>query len=160
LALDLVELKQVLAKRASGVAIVTTRAGDAIHGMTVSAFTEVSLEPPLVLVCADVASNTHGLIARSGIFALNLLASDQAELSNLFASKRDEERRFLGLAWDPGATGAPLLRGTLAALDCRVRSAHPAGDHVIYVGEVVALRCSDREPLVYWSGAYRKLAGS
>jgi flavin reductase (DIM6/NTAB) family NADH-FMN oxidoreductase RutF len=160
LALDVAELKQVLAKRASGVAIVTARAGDVIHGMTVSAFSEVSLEPPLVLVCADKASNTHPVIARGGVFALNLLASDQLELSNRFASKRDEERRFVGLDYETGETGAPLIRGTLASLDCRVRAAHDAGDHVIYVGEVVGMRRSEREPLVYWAGGYRRLARS
>ncbi len=159
MAVDVDELKQVLSRRASGVAIVTARAGDAIHGMTVSAFAEVSLAPPLVLVCADKASNTHPVIARGGVFALNVLAADQAELSNLFASKRDEERRFVGLDYETGATGAPLLRGVLATLDCRVRAAHEAGDHVIYVGEVVDCRRSDREPLVYWAGGYRSLAG-
>ena len=124
-----------------------------IHGMTVSAFTEVSLVPPLVLVCADKTSNTHPVIARGGVFALNVLAHDQAALSDRFASKRDEERRFEGLDYETGVTGAPLLAGTVATLDCRVRAAHDAGDHVIYVGEVVDLRRSDREPLVYWSAA-------
>jgi flavin reductase (DIM6/NTAB) family NADH-FMN oxidoreductase RutF len=158
LAVDVAELKQVMAKRASGVAIVTARAGDVIHGMTVSAFAEVSLAPPLVLVCADKTSNTHPLIARGGVFALNVLAAEQAALADLFASKRDEERRFVGLAYETGATGAPLLAGTLATLDCRVRAAHEAGDHVIYVGEVVDLRRSERDPLVYWNGCYQSLA--
>lgn len=152
------ELKQVLSQRVSGVAIVTARSGDRIHGMTVSAFAEVSLDPPLVLVCAEKTSHTHPLIASGGVFALNLLAADQAALSNLFASKRDEERRFVGLEYDTGATGSPLLRDTLASLDCRVRAAHDAGDHVIYVGEVLECRRAQREPLVYWRGAYRALA--
>jgi flavin reductase (DIM6/NTAB) family NADH-FMN oxidoreductase RutF len=78
LAVDVVELKKVLAKRVSGVAVVTTRADDVIHGMTVSAFAEVSLAPPLVLVCAEKTSNTHPVIARGGVFALNVLARDQA----------------------------------------------------------------------------------
>ena len=64
----------------------------------------------------------------------------------------------MGLAYETGVTGAPLLAGTLATLDCRVRAAHDAGDHVIYVGEVVDLRRSEREPLVYWTGGYRSLA--
>ena len=157
MAVDVVELKKVLAKRVSGVAIVTARAGDTVHGMTVSAFTEVSLQPPLVLVCAEKISHTHPVIARGGVFALNLLARDQAALSDRFASKQDEARRFEGLDYETGVTGAPLLKGTLATLDCRVRAAHEAGDHVIYVGEVVDLRRSEREPLVYWVGAYRDL---
>ena len=159
MAVDPVELKQVLAKRVSGVAVLTTRAGDVVHGMTVSAFAEVSLAPPLVLVCADKTSNTHPVIARGGVFALNVLAADQVALSNLFASKRDEERRFVGLRYETGVTGAPLLTGTVATLDCRVRAAHDAGDHVIYVGEVVDARRAEREPLVYFGGRYGSLAG-
>ena len=158
MAVDVVELKQVLARRVSGVAVVTARDGDVVHGMTVSAFTEVSLVPPLVLVCAEKTSNTHPVIARGGVFALNVLACDQAALSDRFASKVDDERRFLGLDYETGVTGAPLLAGTVATLDCRVRAAHDAGDHVIYVGEVVDLRRSEREPLVYFVGAYRELS--
>lgn len=157
MAVDVAELKQVLARRATGVAVVTARDGDVVHGMTVSAFTEVSLAPPLVLVCADKASNTHPVISRGGVFALNLLAHDQAGLSEWFASKRTEARRFAGVDYETGVTGAPLLTGTVATLDCRVRAAHEAGDHVIYVGEVVDLRRSERAPLVYWGGAYRGL---
>jgi flavin reductase (DIM6/NTAB) family NADH-FMN oxidoreductase RutF len=148
-------LRQLLGRRAATVAIVTARVGERVHGMTVTAFTEVSLEPPLVLVCADKSSNTHPVIAAGGVFALNLLATGQAELSNRFASKRDEERRFEGIAWETAATGAPLLPGTLGALDCRVVAAHEAGDHVIYVGRVEALRLSpEREPLLYQRGTY------
>ncbi len=148
-------LKQLLGRRAVAVAIVTTRAGERVHGMTVTAFTEVSLDPPLVLVCADKSSNTHPVIAAGGVFALNLLAEGQAELSNRFASKPDEDRRFEGVAWETAATGAPLLQGTLGALDCRVIAVHEGGDHVIYVGRVEALRLSpEREPLLYQRGIY------
>ncbi len=122
--------------------------------MTVSAFTEVSLDPPLVLVCADKGSNTHPLIAEGKVFAVNILARDQDALSNRFASKKDEDKRFEGLDYDTGATGAPLIADTVASLDCRVVDAHDAGDHVIYIGEVQDLRVSDSEPLLYLRGAY------
>jgi flavin reductase (DIM6/NTAB) family NADH-FMN oxidoreductase RutF len=151
------EFKQALARFASGVTVVTSRLGERLHGMTVSAFASVSLEPPLVLVCADKSSDTHALIARSGVFAVNVLAAGQEALSNRFASKRDEERRFEGVAWRGGATGSPLLPGVLASLDCKVESAHEAGDHVIYVGRVEAVASSDAEPLVYFGAAYRSL---
>jgi flavin reductase (DIM6/NTAB) family NADH-FMN oxidoreductase RutF len=148
-------LKELLGRRAAAVAIVTARAGERVHGMTVTAYTEVSLVPPLVLVCADKSSNTHPLIAAGGVFALNLLAHGQVELSNRFAAKQDEERRFEGVACETAATGAPLLPGTLGALDCRVVAAHDAGDHVIYVGRVEALRFHpEREPLLYQRGSY------
>jgi len=148
-------LRQLLGRRAAAVAIVTARAGERVHGMTVTAYTEVSLEPPLVLVCADQSSNTHPVIAAGGVFALNLLSDGQAELSNRFASKQDEDRRFEGIAWETAATGAPILPDVLGALDCRVVAAHQGGDHVIYVGCVEALRVfPEREPLLYQRGTY------
>jgi 3-hydroxy-9,10-secoandrosta-1,3,5(10)-triene-9,17-dione monooxygenase reductase component len=153
------EFKRTLRHWVTGVTIVTARAGDRIHGMTVSAFAEVSLEPPLVLVCADKSSNTHALIAAGGVFAVNLLARDQVELSQRFASKRDEHRRFEGLAYERGRTGAPLLAGTVAALDCLVVAAHDAGDHVIYVGRVEEARCDGGEPLVHYARGYRRVTG-
>jgi flavin reductase (DIM6/NTAB) family NADH-FMN oxidoreductase RutF len=148
-------LRQLLGGRAVTVAIVTARAGERVHGMTVTAFTEVSLEPPLVLVCADQSSNTHPVIEAGGVFALNLLSEEQAGLSNRFASKKDEERRFEGIAWETATTGAPILPGALGALDCRVVAAHPGGDHVIYVGRVEAVRVfPERKPLLYRRGTY------
>lgn len=151
------DLKNAYAHWATGVTIVTARAGERVHGMTVSAFTEVSLDPPLVLVCADKTSNTHPLIAEGRVFAVNVLAEDQQALSNLFASKKDEERRFVGLDYESGKSGAPLLTGVVANLDCRLADGHEAGDHVIYVGEVVDVRVFDRRPLLFYDRAYHQL---
>ena len=148
------DFKAALGRWATGVTIVTARAGDRVHGMTVSAFTEVSLDPPLVVVCADKSSNTLPLIEEGRVFAVNVLARDQEALSNKFASKKDEWQRFDGLEYDEGETGAPLLRGTVANLDCRVVHAHDHGDHVLFVGEVVEVRVSDRKPLLYFGGGY------
>lgn len=148
------DFKRALSRRASGVAVVTAKSGDRIHGMTVAAFTEVSLSPPLVLVCADKTSHTQPLIGDGGVFALNILARDQQEISARFASKKDEEKRFDGLELDIGRTGAPLLRGVAVNIDCRVVAAHDAGDHIIYVGEVQEVRSFDREPLLYFRGTY------
>jgi flavin reductase (DIM6/NTAB) family NADH-FMN oxidoreductase RutF len=142
---------------ASGVTVVTSRFGDVIHGMTVSAFASVSLDPPLVLVCADKTSDTHGVIARGGVFAAHVLAEGQEALSNRFASEKDEDRRFQGIDWRTGATGAPILPGAAAVLDCRVAAAHDAGDHVIYVGRVEDVEIGGGEPLLYHRGVYRKL---
>ena len=85
---------------------------------------------------------------------MNILARDQDDLSNRFASKKDEDKRFDGLDYETGETGSPLIAGSVAALDCRVIEAHDAGDHVIYIGEVQDLRISDREPLLYLRGYY------
>lgn len=151
------EFRTALRRWASGVTIVTTRAGDRIHGMTVSAFSAVSLDPPLVLVCADKAANTTPLIAEGGVFAANVLAAGQDALSNKFASKKDEWRRFEGIEWGTLATGAPILPGVLAALDCRLVATHDAGDHLIYVGSVEAIAASEQAPLVYFEAGYHTL---
>ncbi len=153
------DFKRALSRRASGVAVVTARNGERIHGMTVSAFTEVSLEPPLVLVCADKTSNTLPVIRAGGVFAINVLARDQQELSNRFAVKKDEHKRFDGLEFDLGRTGAPLLRGVAVNIDCRVVAEHDAGDHVVYIGQVEEVRSFDRDPLLYFRGAYGGFEG-
>jgi flavin reductase (DIM6/NTAB) family NADH-FMN oxidoreductase RutF len=153
------DFKRALSRRASGVAVVTARNGERVHGMTVAAFTEVSLSPPLVLVCADKTCNTLPYIEAGGVFALNILARDQQEISSRFAAKKDEDKRFDGLEVDIGRTGAPLLRGVAVNIDCRVVAAHEAGDHVIYVGEVQEVRSFDREPLLYFRGHYGSFEG-
>jgi flavin reductase (DIM6/NTAB) family NADH-FMN oxidoreductase RutF len=153
------DFKRALSRRASGVAVVTARSGEQIHGMTVSAFTEVSLEPPLVLVCADKGSNTLPVIRSGGVFALNVLARDQQALSARFATKKDEDKRFDGLETDAGRTGAPLLRGVAVNIDCRVVAAHEHGDHVVFIGQVEEVRSFDREPLLHFRGTYGGFEG-
>ncbi len=149
--------KQALARWASGVTIVTSRHGAEVHGMTVSAFSSVSLDPPLVLVCADKTSNTHALIERSGVFTVSVLARGQDALSNRFASKKQERERFVGLACPTGATGCPRIPGAAVALDCRVTRSVDAGDHVVYIGHVEDAAVSDAPPLVYYRSAYHTL---
>lgn len=156
--IEAAEFRAALALRAGGVAVVTARAGERVHGMTVTDFAGVSLAPPLVLVCADKKSNTLPLIESGGNFAVNLLAAGQEALSDRFASKQDEWRRFEGLACETSATGAPLIVGALVGLACRVVAMHDAGDHVIVVGEVEQVLCAEASPLVYFAGGYRRLA--
>ena len=161
MALDADQFRSALRCWASGVTVVTSRSGDQIHGMTVSAFSSVSADPPLVLVCANRSSLTHGIIAGGQVFAVNILASDQQELSNHFASSKTESSRFEGVAWHSGKTGAPVLDHALASLECTLRSAYVEGSHSIFVGQVenVSIR-PNAEPLVYYSGAYRGLHGA
>lgn len=148
------QFRDALGRWASGVTIVTAADGERIHGMTVSAFSSVSLDPPLVLICADKSSNTLGVIDAGRCFAVHILRAGQEALSNRFASKKDEHRRFEGVEWCKGVTGAPLLAGVLATLDCRVVAAHDAGDHVIYVGDVESADVGEGTPLVYYQAAY------
>jgi len=152
------EFRTAMGLRASGVSIVTARAGDDVHGMTMTDFAGVSLVPPLALVCADKSANTLKLIQRGGNFAINLLAAGQHALANKFASKKEEWARFDGLACGHAATGAPLIPGALASLDCRVVAQHDAGDHVVVVGEIQAFVRGEGEPLLYFRGGYRGLA--
>ena len=143
----------------SGVTIVTIRAGDELHGLTVSAFASVSPEPPLVLIMVDQRHRAYELLERPGaVFAVNILSLDQMELSNRFAWLKDEDRFGAG-DWGAAVTGAPVLGDALAWLDCRVWGRQPAGTHSIYVGEVVAVSvpAPDAPPLVYWNRGYRKL---
>jgi flavin reductase (DIM6/NTAB) family NADH-FMN oxidoreductase RutF len=151
--------KSALRHWASGVTIVTTRAGERVSGMTASAFSSVSLEPPLVLVCIEKQAHTLDRIVESGVFAVNVLAKDQHELATRFATEGNEAVRFEGIAWRSGPSGAPWLPDTVAVLDCRVAAVHDAGDHWIYVGEVQATEIADeREPLLYYDARYRALA--
>lgn len=154
------QFRAALGHWASGVAVVTSAAGGRVHGMTVTAFASASLEPPLVLVCADRSSRTLEVIEAGGVFAVNVLGAAQRALAERFASKADEDRRFEGLRWSPGVTGAPRIEGSVAALDCRVVAAHGAGDHVIVVGRVEDAQVHGGEPLLYGDGAYRELAGA
>jgi flavin reductase (DIM6/NTAB) family NADH-FMN oxidoreductase RutF len=153
-AISIEEFKNGMSLRAGGVAVVTARAGETVHGMTVTDFAGVSADPPLALVCADKSSNTLGVIREGGCFAINLLARDQLELSNRFASKKHEWERFEGLDTEAGPTGAPLLPGCVSNIDCSLVAEHDAGDHVIFVGRVEQITSRDLEPLLYYGGSY------
>jgi flavin reductase (DIM6/NTAB) family NADH-FMN oxidoreductase RutF len=158
MAVDRDTFKRSLGSWASGVTIVTSQHAGERMGMTVSAFSSVSLDPPLVLVCADKASNTNGLIRQSRAFTVNVLGREQSALSNLFADKKRESVRFDGLDFKMGLTGCPRIPGALASLDCSVREAIDAGDHIVYLGAVeAAVIDAEQEPLVYWRGVYQKL---
>jgi flavin reductase (DIM6/NTAB) family NADH-FMN oxidoreductase RutF len=155
--IDATAFKEVAASWATGVTIVTSRHGDRQQGMTVSAFSEVSLDPPLFLICADKTSVTNELIAASGLFSVSILAADQDALSNRFASKRDEHRRFEGLDCAPGAGGCPRIPGAVAWVDCTVTQTVDGGDHFVYIGRADAAEISGREPLMYFRQSYRAL---
>ena len=143
----------------AGVTIVTIRAGEVIHGLTVSAFASVSPEPPLVAVIIDHSHKATPLLETPGaVFAVNILRQGQMDLSNRFAWIKDEDR-FKAGDWGEAKTGAPILRDALAWLDCTIHSHHSAGTHTVYIGEVQATGVpeSGEPPLVYWNKGYRKL---
>lgn len=154
------EFRSAMSRWATGVTIITARAGDEIHGMTASDFAGLSLDPPLVLFCADKKANTLGVVEKGGCFCVNVLAEDQTELSNKFASKKLEWERFDGLVCEEGPTGAPMIPGALVSLDCRLEANHDGGDHVILVGRVQQIIQRDGDPLLYYGGSYRSLGSA
>lgn len=158
MAVDQQAFKEALRGWASGVTVVTSRSGDKAHGMTVSAFSSVSVDPPLVLVCANQSSATHAMIEEGGVFAVNILAAHQQDISHIFASSKHEGTRLQQVSWSDGETGAPLIDEAVASLECRVASTHREGSHTIYVGHVHAVHTTDAEPLLYYNGGYRSLS--
>jgi flavin reductase (DIM6/NTAB) family NADH-FMN oxidoreductase RutF len=154
--IDRDEFRLTMSRFAAGVNVVTVRLGDEIHGMTATAVCGVSLTPPLLLVCVIKCARTHTLIAKSGIFAVNLLRQGQRELADRFAGRcPDIADRFHGVAYRPQITGAPILDDSLGYYDCRVVATHDGGDHTIFVGQVEAAgRRGIGHPLIYHEGNY------
>jgi len=150
------EFRHVLSHFATGVTVVTTWDADGRPtGLTASAFTSVSLEPPLILVCVDHNAQSYPALRASGRFAVNILAAEHEAVSRRFASTSTDE--FDGLTYRPGALGLPLLPEALAHLECRTVHAYPGGDHTIFVGEVEAAQAREGAPLVYFGGLYTRL---
>ena len=153
------QYRDVLRHFPSGVTIVTIKAGEEVHGLTVSAFASVSPEPPLIAVMIDQRHHAFSLLESQGaVFAVNMLRQDQEELSNRFAWVKDEDRFAKG-DWDVAVTGAPILRDAAAWMDCTIRDRFGAGTHTVYVGEIQASRVPspDALPLVYWNRGYRHI---
>ncbi|HEX8967134.1 MAG TPA: flavin reductase family protein, partial [Chloroflexota bacterium] len=157
--LDAAAFKHAARRFASGVTVVTTSVDETLHGGTVSAFFTLSLDPLQVLISLNRSGRLAGLILQSGCFAVNVLAVEQEPLARLFASPERPvaQRAFPGIATDPAATGAPVIRGCLAYFDCRVAQTIDSGDHTLFVGLVQAVGDSDGLPLIYFDGAYRLL---
>ncbi|OGN74410.1 MAG: hypothetical protein A2X25_05850 [Chloroflexi bacterium GWB2_49_20] len=153
-------LRQVMRNWASGVTIVTAAAESIHHGMTVSSFTSISLQPPQVLVSLEKTSRTHELAQRSGYFGITILAQDQEAISDRFAGRIStmNENRFEGLAIETLTSGAPFIIGGLAYLDCHIVHTYDSGTHTLFIGEVIAMRTAQTgQPLLYYDREYRTL---
>jgi flavin reductase (DIM6/NTAB) family NADH-FMN oxidoreductase RutF len=153
--------RQVAGRFATGVTVVTTVGEGAVRGMTVNAFTSVSLDPLLVLVAVDRQASMHELIQRHGVFAVTVLSAGQEALSRYFASpgRAEGAAQFADVPCEAApVTGSPVIQGGLGWLDCRVAAAHTAGDHSLFVGEVVAMGGPfPGDPLVFFGGGYHAL---
>jgi flavin reductase (DIM6/NTAB) family NADH-FMN oxidoreductase RutF len=155
--LDPDTFRSVLGRFASGITVVTTRDADGRDaGLTVSAFSSVSLHPPLIQVCVDQTASVYSALQASGHFGVSVLASEQEALSRRFSTV-ESMHRFEGIGFSRGESGVVLLDDALAHLECLMYASHPAGDHTIFVGQVERATARSARPLLYYRGGYAQL---
>ncbi|MFK0291816.1 flavin reductase family protein [Streptomyces sp. NPDC090442] len=147
-------LRDCLGQFASGVTVVTTADGTAVHGATVSSFTSVSLTPPLILVSLDRRSRTCHRLAKAPTFGVNVLAADQRDLALLFAGHPGGPAPEIHWTGEPHA---PQLPGAVAHFTCRPWAGYDGGDHVLHIGEVIDFQAPGGPPLVFHSGSLGEL---
>jgi flavin reductase (DIM6/NTAB) family NADH-FMN oxidoreductase RutF/DNA-binding FadR family transcriptional regulator len=144
--------REVISNFMSGVVIVTACHEDTIQGMTVSAISSLSLEPPMLVICLNRKARTQELVHQAGAFAINILGEEQGHLADRFASRHDD--RFAGVPHHPGLTGAPVLDGVLGVIECRVDEAVTGGSHRVFLGRVVHAEAGEGTPLAYYRGKF------
>ena len=157
-AIDQRHFKRAMGSFATGVTLATTRSGAEWHGATANAVMSVSLEPPLVLLSIQIGSRMHRALGGSDNFALSILSTEQEGLALYFAdsSAPHDTAAFARFPHHPGYTGAPLMDGALACVDCRIVDTFPAGDHMLFLGRIMYLETTeDAAPLLYMHGAFR-----
>jgi flavin reductase (DIM6/NTAB) family NADH-FMN oxidoreductase RutF len=155
--LDPRAFRDTIGRFATGVTVLTWDDGEHVRGMTANAVSSVSLDPMLVLVCVDRKTSAHAQLEHTAAFALNILAVDQVEVSKAFAQHGVED--MAGVAYHRNQTGAPVIDGALAWIECEVAERLAGGDHTIYLGQVVAIEIARPEagPLLFYAGRYRAL---
>ena len=157
MAIDKSELRRVMGHFATGVTVITTRDENGRpFGLTANAVTSVSLTPPLILVCVDKTADTYPYFERSKVFAVNILSDTQEGVSRRFATTGIE--KFEGIGYHRTETGCAVLDDAVGHMDCRIVDSYDAGDHTIYMGEVLSADANDVPPLLFFRGGYRKLA--
>lgn len=158
---DRADLRRVLGTFPTGVTVVTARGPDGRRlGVTANSFTSVSMEPPLVLWNLALSSPNLAAFQHCRHFAINVLASDQAAICRQFATPSAD--KFDGLTTLDGIDGVPLIEGAATQLECRTDTSHPAGDHLILIGEIVRYRAQHAAPLLFFQGrlqAYPRMLG-
>jgi flavin reductase (DIM6/NTAB) family NADH-FMN oxidoreductase RutF len=154
------EFRKALGSFATGVTVITVDYEREVHGMTANAFTSVSLDPLLVLVCVDHRARTHAHLHARKRFGVNVLAENQRAISEYYADPNPDHRhaeQIAGARFDRTKHGTPVLHGALAYLECRLQTAQDAGDHTIFIAEVEDVVVREGDPLLYFRGAYRKI---
>jgi 3-hydroxy-9,10-secoandrosta-1,3,5(10)-triene-9,17-dione monooxygenase reductase component len=160
MSIDKTLFRQVVGSFASGVTIITTGHEGSFSGLTANAFSSVSLDPTLVLICVDRQSQTLNLLQSAGRFNVNILAAHQESVSRLFATKsQDGANKLSQVDFKPGTNGLPIIDGVAASLECQTVMSYEGGDHIILVGEVnEASLDHEIQPLIFFRGGYRELA--
>jgi flavin reductase len=157
------EFRQALGSFATGVTVITVDYEGEVNGMTANAFSSVSLDPPLVLVCVDHRARTHAHLHARKRFGVNVLAANQRAISEYYARPAQDHRhaeKEAGARFDRTDHGTPVLQGALAYLECRLHTAQDAGDHTIFIAEVEKVVVRDGDPLLYHRGEYRTIEGN
>src|SRR5580704_11158287 len=153
--LDAGAFRQVIGRFMSGVVVITATHQGERRGMTVSAVASLSLDPPMIVTCLNAASSTQEVVRRAGAFAVNILAEDQEHLAGLFA--RPGADPFLDLPYEPGITGAPILAGALAVLECQIVQEVRGGSHRVLLASVVRASAGEGSPLAYFRGRFGRI---
>ena len=155
-----VEFRKAVGSFATGVTVITVDYEGQVQGITANAFASVSLDPPLVLVCVDHRARTHSHLHAKKRFGINVLAENQQTISEYYARAAQDHghaEREAGARFDRTEHGTPVLNGALAYLECRLHTAHDAGDHTIFIAEVEEVLVCEGDPLLYHRGEYRKI---
>ena len=156
------EFRKAMGSFATGVTVITVDHEGEVHGMTANAFTSVSLDPLLVLVCVDHRARTHAHLHAKKRFGVNVLAESQRAISEYYArasATHQNAEQEAGARFDRTSHGTPVLHGALAYLECRLHSAQDSGDHTIFIAEVEEVVVREGNPLLYFRGNYRKMGG-
>lgn len=154
------EFRRAMGSFATGVTVITVDYDGEVRGMTANAFTSVSLDPLLVLVCVDHKARTHAHLQSRKRFGVNVLAANQRSISEYYALPTQTHRHAeqeAGARFDRTAHGTPVLHGALAYLECRLHTAQDAGDHTIFIAEVEDVVVREGNPLLYFRGGYREI---
>lgn len=156
MAIDPRELRNIMGHFITGVTVITTKDADGKpFGLTANAFSSLSLDPPLVLICVDKKVDCYACFEQSKAFVVNFLGEEQEYLSKRFATKGIE--KFEGIAVRHGQLGVPILDGVLGYIECQIVNTYEGGDHTIYVGEIQSAAASGDRPLLFFKGKYYRL---
>ncbi|MFC5731595.1 MULTISPECIES: flavin reductase family protein [Nocardioides] len=145
-------MKQVNRKFVTGVTVVTAMDGDSPRGLAVNAYSNISLDPPTVMICVQRTSSTHDCLYATDHLAINILSTEQLDVVNTFAGKAPD--KFAGLNWTPGPNGSPMIERSSAQMEVEIRERLQANTHTVFICRVRHAAVSDRAPMVYAAGQF------